>query len=60
MAEAKAAPKKSRKTLRKEGRNKRRVKLQNNPEAHKAYHEAKSKRSTDKKAAYKKKKKGKK
>lgn len=50
----------SRKTLRKAGRDKRKAKLLGSAEAHKAFHEGKSKRAGDKKAAYRKKKKGKK
>lgn len=49
----------SRKTLRKKGRVKRKTKLVADPEFRKAYFEGKSKRSTDKKAAFRKKKKGK-
>lgn len=50
----------SRKTLKKKGRAKRVGKLKANPEFKKAYFEGKSKRSTEKKAAFRKKKKGKK
>jgi len=63
MAEAKKVAtkkEKSRKTLRKAGRVKRKAKLQGSVEARKAHFEAKSKRSTEKKAAFRKKKKGKK
>lgn len=52
--------KKSRKTLRKEGRVKRRAKIQGDLEFRKKYFEGKSKRSNDKKAAFRKKKKNKK
>jgi len=55
---AKSAP--SRKTLRTAGRKKREARLKTDAEYRKTYHEAKSKRSTDKKAAFRKKKKGKK
>ena len=51
---------KSRKTLRKEGRDKRQKRLAGEPEFRKAYFEAKSKRSNDKKAAFRKSKKSKK
>ena len=50
----------SRKTLRAEGRKKRKLKLQADRAAAKTFFEAKSKRSTDKKSAFRKKKKGKK
>lgn len=50
----------SRKTLRKKGRAKRADKLKKEPEFKKAYFDGKSKRSTEKKAAFRKKKKGKK
>ena len=50
----------SRKTLRKKGRVKRAKKLVSEPEFRKAYFEGKSKRSTEKKAAFRKKKRGKK
>jgi hypothetical protein len=50
----------SRRTLRKKGRAKRIAKLKESPEARKAHFEGKSKRSTEKKAAFRKKKKGKK
>jgi hypothetical protein len=43
-------------TLRALGRNKRKAKLKENKEFAKAYFEAKSKRSNDKKAAFRKKK----
>jgi hypothetical protein len=49
----------SRKTLRKKGRAKRVAKLNTDPEFKKAYHEGKSKRALDKKAAFRKKKRGK-
>ncbi len=49
-----------RKTLRKIGRVKRKAKLAGDKEYAAKYFEAKSKRSTDKKAAFKKKKSGKK
>ena len=49
----------SRKTLRKKGRDKRKAKFKADPVARKAHGEAKSKRSTEKKAAFRKKKKGK-
>lgn len=54
----KSAP--SRKTLRKAGRDKRKTKLKTDPEFKKTYFEGKSKRATDKKAAFRKKKRGKK
>ena len=54
----KTAP--SRKTLRKKGRAKRTEKLKTNVEFKKAYFEGKSKRSIEKKAAFRKKKRGKK
>jgi len=60
MAEAATKTAPSRKTLRKRGRDKRRKKIQSDKEFAKAYFAARSKRSTDKKAAYRKKKKGKK
>jgi len=50
----------SRKTLRKKGRTARAKKLATDKEFHKTFHEAKSKRSTEKKAAFRKKKRGKK
>ena len=50
----------SRKTLKKKGRDKRNEKIKTDPEFKKAYMEAKSKRANDKKAAFRKKKKGKK
>jgi len=50
----------SRKTLRKKGRVKRAKRLVAEPEFRKAYFEGKSKRSTEKKAAFRKKKRGKK
>lgn len=49
----------SRKTLRKKGRAKRTTKLKTDPEFKKAFFEGKSKRSIEKKAAFRKKKKGK-
>lgn len=49
----------SRRTLRKKGRVKRKEKLQKDPAFKAAYFEGKSKRSTEKKAAFRKKKKGK-
>jgi hypothetical protein len=49
----------SRNTLRKKGRDARKKKLQADPEARKAFHEGKSKRANDKKAAFRKKKRGK-
>ncbi len=49
-----------RKTLRALGRKKRVQKLASDPEYRKAFHAAKSKRALDKKAAYRKKKRGKK
>jgi hypothetical protein len=51
---------KSRKTLRKEGRDKRFAKLQSDVEFRKKYFEGKSKRAADKKSAFLKKKKRKK
>lgn len=61
MAEAAKKPTTplSRKTKKKAGRAKRKTKLKD-PVASKAFHEAKSKRANDKKAAYRKKKRGKK
>lgn len=56
----KPAPVRSRKTLKALGRKKRKLKLQTDAEFAKAFFEAKSKRSTDKKSAFRKKKKGKK
>ena len=50
----------SRKTLRAAGRKKRKLKLNTDKEFAKVYFDAKSKRSTDRKAAFRKKKKGKK
>ena len=50
----------SRKTLRKKGRAKRVTKLKSDAEFRKAYHDGKSKRSIEKKAAFRKKKRGKK
>lgn len=50
----------SRKTLRKAGRAKRKLKLKSDKEFAKTYFDAKSKRATDKKSAFRKKKKGKK
>ena len=55
-----AKPNYSRRTLRALGRNKRKLKLRTDKEFAKTYFEGKSKRSNDKKAAYRKKKKGKK
>lgn len=49
----------SRKTLKKKGRDKRKAKLKTDVEFKKKYFEGKSKRSTEKKAAFRKKKKGK-
>ncbi|MBY0470583.1 hypothetical protein K2X30_05390 [bacterium] len=49
-----------RRTIKTLGRNKRKLKLKNDKEFAKAFFEAKSKRSTEKKAAYRKKKKNKK
>lgn len=49
----------SRKTLRKKGRDKRKAKLKTDVEYKKKVFEGKSKRSTEKKAAFRKKKKGK-
>ena len=49
----------SRRTLRKKGRDAQKKKLQSDVEFRKAHFEAKSKRSTEKKAAFRKKKKGK-
>lgn len=63
MAEAKTTATKtapSRKTLRAKGRKKRTERLKKDAEFKKTYFEAKSKRATEKKAAYRKKKKGKK
>ena len=59
MAEAEKT-KPSRKTLKKKGRDKRVTKLKTDKEAHKAHHEGKAKRAADKKAAFRKKKRGKK
>lgn len=53
----KTAP--SRRTLRKKGRAKLTAKIQTDKEFAKAFFEARSKRSNDKKAAFRKKKKGK-
>lgn len=50
----------SRKTLRKKGRDKRKAKLKTDVEYKKKVFEGKSKRSTEKKAAFRKKKRGKK
>lgn len=50
----------SRRTLRKKGRMKRAERLQKDMEFRKGYFEGKSKRSTEKKSAFRKKKKGKK
>jgi hypothetical protein len=55
-----AKSKLSRRNRRKVGRDKRRAKLQTDKEFAKAYFAARSKRSTDKKAAFRKKKKNKK
>jgi hypothetical protein len=62
MAETKKKPTtpKSRKTTKKEGRAKRSERLKTDPEFKKAYFEGKSKRANDKKASFRKKKKGKK
>jgi hypothetical protein len=60
MAEAAKTSTKSRKTLRKEGREKRKKRLQTDAEFKKTYFEGKSKRANDKKSAFRKKKKGKK
>lgn len=59
-ADGMMAKKNLRKKARKEGREKRRVKLQSDKEFAKAFFEARSKRANDKKAAFRKKKKGKK
>lgn len=53
-ATAAKKPNYSRKTLKKMGRDKRAAKLQANAEFKKAYFEGKSKRSTEKKAAFRK------
>ncbi len=50
----------SRRTKKTLGRQKRKLKLKTNPEFAKAFHEAKTKRSTEKKGIFRKKKKGKK
>lgn len=50
----------SRRTIRTLARKKRKLKLQTNPEAAKTYFDAKSKRSTARKAAFRKSKSGKK
>lgn len=50
----------SRRTLKKKGRDKRKAKLKTDVEFKKGVFENKSKRSTEKKAAFRKKKKGKK
>ena len=55
-----AKPNYSRRTLREMGRKKRKLKLQTDKEFAKTFFAAKSKRSTDKKSDYRKKKKGKK
>jgi hypothetical protein len=55
-----AKPAYSRKTLKTKGRNKKKLKLKTDKEFAKSYFEGKSKRSTEKKAAFRKKKKGKK
>ncbi len=65
MAEAAATTttpkaKLGRKTLKAQGRAKKKAKLQGDKEFAKAFFAAKSKRATDKKAGYRKKKKGKK
>lgn len=60
VTETATAANKSRKTLRKEGRDKRKAKLMTDGEFRKAYFEGKSKRANDKKAAFRKKKKNKK
>jgi hypothetical protein len=49
----------SRKTIRAKARNKRKLKLKTDKEFAKTYFAAKSKRSTDRKSAFRKKKKGK-
>ena len=54
----KTAP--SRRTLRKKGRAKRKARLMTDAEFKKGFFEGKSKRSTEKKSAFRKKKKGKK
>jgi hypothetical protein len=59
-APATKKPDYSRKTLRKLGRDKRRKKLAGDKEFAKTFFEARSKRSIDKKSAFRKKKKGKK
>lgn len=57
MAETtQVAPKRSRRTLRRLGRGKRQLKLKTDAAYAKAYFEAKSKRSVDKSAAFRKKK----
>jgi hypothetical protein len=63
MAEAAAAtptPNYSRRTLKTLGRKKRKLKLQTDKEFARKYFESRSKRSTEKKSAFRKKKKGKK
>lgn len=60
MAEAATKSKKSRKTIKKEGRDKRKARIKTDKEYAKKVFEGKSKRSVDKKAGYRKKKKGKK
>lgn len=59
-ADGMMAKKALRKKARKEGREKRRLKLQSDKEFAKTFFEARSKRSNDKKTAFRKKKKGKK
>jgi hypothetical protein len=59
MTEA-AKTKPSRKTLKKKGRDKRTEKLKTDPAFKKTFMESKAKRAADKKAAFRKKKKGKK
>jgi len=56
QAPAAAAAPKSRRRLKTEGRNKRVLKLKTDKAFSKTYFEAKSKRSTDKKSAFRKKK----
>ena len=55
-----AKPNYSRKTLRKMGREKRNLKLRSDKEFAKAFFEGRSKRSTEKKSKFRKKKQGKK
>jgi hypothetical protein len=59
-ATAAAKPNYSKKTLKEKGRKKRQLKLKTDKEFAKTYFDAKSKRANDKKAAFRKKKKGKK